>query len=155
MSNDLQKEIEIRKDAIKEAYERSMAYTNIIIVAGYAGIFTLWGLTKDNLSDNAAFLTGLLIGLSIFVFCGWEVFKMIYTSSTLRKKVNMLNTVNSLEELQIKNQKIRNEAISHTVKMYTAWYFVLIAAIGTGFGGALLLFYNFIAGIFALPSWPT
>jgi len=34
------------------SYEKAMAYTNLIVVAGYAGFFALWQITKDYLSRN-------------------------------------------------------------------------------------------------------
>ena len=70
---DLVVDIQIR--IIAGAYEKANAYTNLIIVAGYAGLFALWQFTKDNLSRRQVIISGLLTITSLAIFVLFEIYK--------------------------------------------------------------------------------
>src|SRR5207237_2098179 len=80
---DLAVDIQIR--IIAGAYEKAVAYTNLIIVAGYAGLFALWQITKDNLSRRQVLISAFLIISSITIFVLFEIYKAHYTSRLLRQ----------------------------------------------------------------------
>lgn len=148
------KEVEIRTQIISAAYDRAATYTNLIIFAGYAGTFTLWSFTKDYLPETAAIAIALMVGISLFVFCGWEVYKMIYTSKSLRRKtLILLQGLHPAEfEKAMNNEKVKAE--NENIKLYRYWVFILVLTIPLGFGGALLMFYNYMANLIGLPYWP-
>ncbi len=155
LEKQMEKEIEMRTQIISAAYDRAATYTNLIIFAGYAGTFTLWSFTKDFLPEKAAILIALMMGVSLFIFCGWEVYKMIQTSLSLRKQTNIMLQGLPPEKF---GQAIQNEKIQTSkdaVKLYRYWFFVLALTIPLGFGGALLMFYNFVANLLKLPYWPS
>src|SRR5229473_781460 len=74
---DLAVEIQIR--IIAGAYEKANAYTNLIILAGYAGLFALWQFTKDNLSRTQVLVSALLTLTSITIFVLFEIYKAHFT----------------------------------------------------------------------------
>lgn len=154
VSDYLKKETERRIQIISAAYDRAAAYTNLVILAGYAGTFTLWSFTKDFLPENTAITIALMMGISLFSFCGWEVYKMIYTSGHLRKQAEILLRGLSPEQLDKALNDAQAESNKKHVELYKHWIIILIIAIPTGFGGALLMFYNFIANLSDLLNSP-
>lgn len=70
---------------IAGAYEKAIAYTNLIMIAGYAGLVALWQFTKDNLSRREVIITALLTISSLAVFVVFEIYKAHYTSRLLRQ----------------------------------------------------------------------
>ncbi|MBB3145025.1 hypothetical protein FHS21_001426 [Phyllobacterium trifolii] len=67
------------------AFGHTTAYTAVIVFGGYAGIFTIWSNTKDHLSHTLANWVGLLLGVSIFCFVLFEVFKMLAIAREMMK----------------------------------------------------------------------
>ena len=59
-----------------QLFESAQAYSNAII-AGYAGFFGIWSLTKNNLTKNTVDVVAILIGLSLFIYVSWEIYGMI------------------------------------------------------------------------------
>jgi len=80
---DLAIEAQIR--IISGVYEKANAYTNLITVAGYAGFFALWQLTKENLTRTQSLVSALLMVVSITIFVIFEIYKAHYTSRLLRQ----------------------------------------------------------------------
>lgn len=70
--------------------ETSVAYANLIISAGYAGLFASWTLTIDNLSPVQSALVGGLALLSLLFFVGWEIAKMVYGAWDARRYAQLL-----------------------------------------------------------------
>jgi hypothetical protein len=62
-------------------YDKAAAYTNSIVIAGYAGFFGLWALTRRYFTRSIALTAALLITISLTIFVAFEIFKMI--SATL------------------------------------------------------------------------
>ncbi len=85
---DLAVEIQIR--IIAGAYEKANAYTNLIILAGYAGLFALWQFTKENLSRTQVIVSALLTLTSITIFVLFEIYKAHFTSRQLRQYADIV-----------------------------------------------------------------
>lgn len=149
-SESMQLEINRRIQILQAAFDKSAAYANIIIIAGYAGVFAIWSFTKDFLPEITALWVALLVGFSMFVFCGWEVFKMIHSGRAFRPFIELMKRglppEDFFREVQILDQKTAAEELV----LYYRWYIVLLLTIPTGFGGALLLFYSFIERLIQL-----
>ena len=50
------------------AYDRAAAYSNLILLGGYAGAFALWAYTRDLLTPKATILIALLLAISLATF---------------------------------------------------------------------------------------
>ena len=59
-------------DELKRGEEH---YTQVVMLAGYAGFFTLWTQTRTGMSLWMFASTGALIAFSLFVFVGFELYK--------------------------------------------------------------------------------
>src|SRR5258708_37946291 len=80
--------VDIQIRIIAGAYEKANAYTNLIILAGYAGLFALWQFTKDYLSRTQVLVSALLTLTSITIFVLFEIYKAHFTSRQLRQYAN-------------------------------------------------------------------
>jgi len=149
------KDIEMRTQLISEAYERAAAYTNLIVLAGYAGTFTLWSFTADFLPERAEIITALMLGISLFVFCGWEVYKMFITQYGLVNTANTLDIISTPAEYFENVEKAKIKAANDQITLLRYWRIVLLITIPLGFGSALLMFYNFLANLLNFPYWPS
>ncbi len=65
-------------------YSNSKAYTSMVIVAGYAAFFWMWGFVHEDLPKMTALIAALLMALSAAVFVMFEVYKMIWVALTVR-----------------------------------------------------------------------
>ena len=59
-------------DELKRGEEH---YSQVVMLAGYAGFFTLWAQTRADMSLWMFASTGTLISISLFVFVLFELFK--------------------------------------------------------------------------------
>ncbi|MBN0315103.1 hypothetical protein JTM73_33150, partial [Pseudomonas aeruginosa] len=60
-------------------------YTNLIMVAGYAGLFGLWSTLVGRLPQWLYALCGLLALLSLLLFVSWEIIKMVWGSLYVKR----------------------------------------------------------------------
>jgi hypothetical protein len=134
-------------------YDKSIAYTNLVIMAGYAGFFGLWSVTKDNLTPKQVLWSALfmIISLSIFVF--FEVGKMIFNSCFMLsrncalKKLPAAQNVDEIRNILNEHDKTTK---SRGVKFTYFWVFALIIIIPTALIGVSILMYSFIVNLLAL-----
>lgn len=126
---------ELRK-LVAELYGQAASYANLIILAGYAGAFATWQFVDKFLSPKARFISAILLLFSLFLFIGWEVWKMVAESWRMRHLSQALNRVPperrlAAVELLLLEGQLRNAMI---------WQSVLIPTITAGFlGGAVLI----------------
>jgi len=57
--------LEAQKELLAHTFSQAQAYTNVILVAGYAGFFAIWSFIKPELTKATVFWSGLLISLSL------------------------------------------------------------------------------------------
>jgi hypothetical protein len=147
------------KEAITEivthSFEKSMAYANLIIIAGYAGGFTLWNFTRAALSPRGTATIALLFGVSLASFIAFEVYKMIYaTRFALQQRVLIIQNLSPrqfLDELARLNQKGQRSLLGRLMPL---WVVALSLAVASAIGASVLLFYSFFATLFCWPAWP-
>ena len=60
-----------------QVFERGQAFSNAMVVAGYAGIFGLWTFARPVLTDRTTDVVALLVGTSLFVYISWSLYEMI------------------------------------------------------------------------------
>lgn len=122
-------------------------YTNLILVAGYAGYFAFWSTLVSKLPSWLYALTGLLALLSLLLFISWEVIKMTWGTVHLNRINKMiLKTVRGPNALKV----IEAASSSHNVRINKLWLWLwfLVPTITFGIGAGLLLL-----GYFAAEVW--
>lgn len=145
------------KDRIVEMqsriFDKAAAYTNLILIAGYASAFAIWNLTKALLSPKTTIAVALFLGLSLVCFIFFEVYKMVMNANYYSKFSVIMKDVNSphdfLQKYKIFETNIhRNSVGFKKVWVFSLWFCIITALISLG-----ILFYNFI--VFLLPVWPS
>ncbi len=135
---------------ISALYDKATAYTNLIIIGGYAGFFGLWSLTKDYLSKEQVLWTALFMAISLVSFVFFEIYKMIITSKDLISRnatisdPSLINDpqkiLKNLEEFDRNSQKVSASFIK-------TWSVILFITVGSAVIGLAILFYSFIKGL--------
>lgn len=127
-------------DAQKELLDVSMRaasnYTNVIMVVGYAAIFTLWTQTKEQLTVGTSFWVAIFLCASVLAFIAWEVFGMVMRSVV---NIRMARVVADVSEY---TQRLR-EAVAKQQefgrKMYKPWVVTVSVAAGCGLAAFLIM----------------
>ncbi len=135
------KQIDVLKEILTHAYDKSSAYTNIIIIAGYVAFFSLWKETKEFLPGKAVLLAALLMLTSALLFVLFEIFKMISGSIYFRNIGKDIEKIKDPKELIEKVQKGQQRLSTLNFRI---WYLVLIPTVATGLAGAGILLYYFV-----------
>jgi hypothetical protein len=141
------KRIEDLTKILSTLYDKAAAYTNLIMAAGYAAFFAVWANMKTLMSPTQMRVSALAMTLSLFVFVGWELTKMIRTSFNLKKQLD-LTSVEQQEFIQklMEYQKVER---AFNVKFLDVWPYVLVAAIVPALVAVGTLLLAFGVGLFA------
>lgn len=122
-------------------YDKAAAYTNLIIVAGYIGFFTVWGNMKDTLSEGEMLLSAFCITFSLVFFVFWEVVKMIINSSVYRGLIEVINAPPNQFEEKLQEQQKSEQRLQ--IRLLRAWFVILILTVVPGVIGAGVLLWSF------------
>lgn len=84
-----------QKELLHESIQAAASYTNVIMVAGYAALFTLWvqmsGDGAGKFTPATSFFAAISLFISVLAFVAWEVFSMFlrsYINLEIAKAVN-------------------------------------------------------------------
>lgn len=137
-----------------KTFEKAQAYTNVIILAGYAGSFTVWTYTRASLPEKANITIALLLGMSLLTFVFWEIFAMCVRARELMRTRPLLagdmppeKFFEALKTMQESEQKMQ-------LWLLPIWLVILFITVATAFSAIGLLFYNYIALLIGWPAWP-
>ena len=135
-----------------QMFDRAQAYTNALIVAGYAGAFAIWAFARSALTTHAVALVALLLGISLFLFISWEIYAMFVRANIANSFHQAVDaTPADFFRRQAEHEK-RQRAIN--TKFAHLWRLVFLPTVIMGYAGALLLMYNIFASLVTLPQWP-
>lgn len=84
------KVVDLMSEIQGKMIDRAAAYTNLILIGGYAGIFTVWSNSKNTLPEKANLLVAIAVLLSLTAFIGFEIYKMIFTAVRFLKNRDFL-----------------------------------------------------------------
>lgn len=68
--------------------EASSSYNQIVVLAGYAGFFTIWSAMSNALPRWLILFTGGLMAISLIVYVSWTVFGMILGRNQMQRMMN-------------------------------------------------------------------
>ncbi len=133
-------------------FEKAQAYTNAILLAGYAGVFGLWTFSKNYMTAFASNLTVILAGISLLLFITWEIFQMVKRSYAMANFVRLVNkTPQEFFELLSKQEAHNREASGRSMLI---WKVVLVPTIFCAYAAALLLLYSAARNLFGSTPLP-
>lgn len=146
----IKNEARLRREAIIDivsvTYDRAVAYSNVMIIAGYAGVFATWHLVEPDLNRTATIWVALLLAISLTTFVAFEVYKMVIISISMKPQLSLLSaSVDDSEFLRQLSEIQRKQKHTAMKLTWRAWYCVLVVAVPTGFAAMLILGYQFIS----------
>ena len=151
---DIERDVERMKDVLLElqtaAYSHAQAYTTVVVFGAYAGLFTMWGFTREHLDQTITFTVGLLIGISLLAFVSHEIFSMIIRSREFFKMRGLFVQELTPAIFLAKRKKIAKEAnIFVQWIVIPVWLVALSISAGTGIAAAIFLLYAFASALYA------
>ncbi len=120
-----------------QQYDKASTYSNIIMLAGYAGFFAVWsGSTVDYLG-RLRLAAGLFALVSLMIFVCWETFKMVMAARFVRKVMGAAETPAGTGPSGL--DRIQMAANFYTLRLGRWWAPALYGSLVSGLTAAILL----------------
>lgn len=142
-----EKMVETLVKILSSSYDKAIAYNNVVIVAGYATFFAMWGATKPVLTHWTSIASALLMVSSATVFVLFELFKMIQTSQTFMQLQSIATDENVRKDPEIFQSKVKAfETLqrSASLRFVRVWVAVLGITVSTAVAAIGLLTYSYV-----------
>lgn len=140
---------------LSAAFDKSVAYNNLILIGGYAGAFTIWSNTKSLLPAKAALLVAIFLSISLCTFVIFEIYKMIVSSRIILKQRAIIFANHPpdvfLKEVAAEAQRAKKDWLKWILPL---WVVNLVAAVSFALAAISLPFYNFLASLVGFSQWP-
>lgn len=137
-----EKRLEATTRVLSALYDRAAAYTNIVIIGGYAVAFTIWTTMKPGLSKQELIWSSLLFLFSALSFIIWECSMMIYNSGNLRNFAKALEA--KPEDFDQALTTAHAVEATRNIRIRRFWFASLLLTIVPGAAGAAVLIGSFI-----------
>lgn len=147
MDNEWKERIEARKEVIKTSYESAKSYANVIMMGGYAGLFTIWAFTKDRLEPWQVFSVALFALISVSIFITFEIYAIHVRGKIVKESWLELEKAGKLGEYPAEYGKVSTEM---AIKHFRIWPWFFLGAILFAFLAVVVLLYSFITGLIKL-----
>lgn len=134
------KRIDAAHELIAGMFQHASAYTNAVIVAGYAGFFAIWGFTRDIVPPLWHAAAALLFAASATAFVLWQVYLMIHTGIAHAKLGKGLRAGG--DPAAAMGELTKAEQRAAVARLY-AWAVVMIFTVTTGVAGIAVLVWHF------------
>lgn len=138
------------RDLVVSLYREGSAYTNLIIVAGYAGAFAIWHFMETSISQDVRISSALALLISVLCFVSFEVQKMIKEGMRLRGLGEAMLTLPEEKRLETLLALLNKGQLAQT----RIWLFFLIPTIAAASVAAALLLCSFVAKLFGYQFLP-
>ena len=106
--------------ATSAAHDKHVAYTQLVVTAGYAAFFGLWAITKDNLDLFTQGVSALCLAISALSFVFFEVIKMSFIALKINFSSKVLLKAKIEETLESKIEGI--EKITPYENCLNLWF---------------------------------
>ncbi len=145
-NEEARKQLEAQKELYAVMTSATANYTNIIIVAGYAGILSVLSSLSVKMQPIYLYVVGFFLVLSLGSFISFEIYKMISQTNHVNAVFSRMNArgVQPVDALDIVKKEINN----FNVRNVKIWRFFLYFTIITGVIAALVLLYSLAFHIF-------
>lgn len=147
IANDI---IETNIKIVSATYDKAVAYTNVIIIGGYAGFFGLWSLTKGYLTATQARWSALIMLVSVCTFVFFEVYKMIFTATALFRQAKILEDPIARINSKVLLDKLSEFELAykrHNVSFIRIWRINVILAVVTALVAVGIMLVSFVHGL--------
>lgn len=131
-------------------YSQGAAYTNLVILGGYASFFGLWQLTSQHLSKRQSLWAALLMLVSICIFVFFEVYKMSLTSHQTYKQAKLLSSPEARTDPNVLLKRLNDLQIiqeGQAAVSMLVWMLALALTVLFALSAVCVLVYAFISGL--------
>ncbi len=145
-----EKLVEMQTRILSASYDKAMAYTNLIIIAGYALFFGLWQVTRDYLARTPALWSAMLIAISAAIFALFEVTRMFLSSRQLLALNRIISTpeiASSVERMSEEYERYIERSRRIDIAAGRWWHITLAACVVTGIVGIGILWWVLLEGL--------
>jgi hypothetical protein len=118
-------------------YDKATAYANLILSAGYAGLFATWSMTASSMTGLQSALVGGLALLSLLFFVGWEITKATWAAVESLRHARLLE--HKGPEFAARMEALQQRADREERFFQKAWVFALVGSLVPGAASGLLL----------------
>jgi len=146
-SNNDKEFIEQQKEVITTSYEQAKQYTNAIIFGGYAGLFTIWSFTKNQLQPWQTLTVGFCILFSLFLYIAFELYGFWLRTTQVSNQIKELEKAEKLHEFPENYGKAEQARVS---KFISIWPYFFFSTVGFALVASVILIYSFISGLWCL-----
>ncbi|MES9852795.1 MAG: hypothetical protein ABW170_13325 [Candidatus Thiodiazotropha sp. L084R] len=144
MDNEL---LKAQKELLSSSFSHAMAYTNTVVLGGYAAFFAIWNFTKPQLSNGQILLSALLMSVSLMSFVAFEIYGMVFRSKSI---LGLARAVSNPQQFVLLLQEHKENEQSKAIVYGRVWVAALAVSVFTGFGAAFILIWAFISELFKL-----
>jgi hypothetical protein len=140
MTVEYENQVEAAQHLIERLQSNLRTYTHLIVAAGYAGFFAFWSMLREGMPPWLYALAGLLITISLVLFIGWEVAKMIWGAIHLnRVQKNLVSKPPSPEIIA----QLQNSLSAFERRANRLWIWFLVPTIAFGLAASMCLLAHF------------
>jgi hypothetical protein len=137
-----------------KTYDKAAAFTNIIMVAGYAAAFTIWAYTRAQLPPRANIIVALALLVSVVTFVAFEVLKMVVSARIFMRTRKVLVASSTPTAFLRAVEEAKRSDERTLLRFMPIWRVVLTVCALAALVAFLLLLYNFVALLLGWPQWP-
>ncbi|MBA3598771.1 MAG: hypothetical protein H0W40_15535 [Methylibium sp.] len=137
-------------EVVTATFDRATAYSNLIILGGYAGYFGLWQLTKDHLTKQQALWSALLFLASLAAFVIFEVTKMVVIQKGVMSQAAVLRSPEARKNPQALLKKLEalgQVQVRSSNRFMRFWVVTMVLTVPTALAGVGVLGWAFVAGL--------
>lgn len=139
INNATDKQVEALIQLQEKQMSHQASYTNLIMVAGYAGYFAFWSTLVTKMPQWVFALCGLLMTLSLTLFIAWEIIKAFWTGRYFHQVQKILDKSRGLQTLS--ELKTVGKKFSAKGRRWWIWFFA--TSVITGLSAAMVLIIYF------------
>lgn len=142
---------------IGHQYEAATKYSKIVVMGGYAAFFAIWSsIHEPSIPKNVSLISAVLMGISIFIFCIFEVYKM-YVGTKLHSvysdgasKIDSCIESCSYADVYKEIGKVHNAIVMHDLSLVKVWKWNLYGALFFAISGVMLFLFGIIYRAFSV-----
>jgi hypothetical protein len=131
--------------------DKSATYANLIVLAGYAGAFTLWSGTRETMPLKLNASIAIALGISLFTFVAYEVYKMVLSTRSFLEYRSVLKLELQPKIFLKEHAKFEHDAAKGSILQIWVWVPFLAISVVAALVGVGLLFYGNFEVLFAAP----
>ena len=125
--------------------DRAVAYTNLVMTVGYAGVFGLWTLTREYLTSRQTLWTAVFLLVSLSAFVLFEVWKAFLTGMHSRRLAIMRSSYASGTHAKL--QKLEDDITRDQLLLARWWIWIWGISVVFGIASISLLLFSLICGL--------